>query len=161
MGHQTMVNEQACFPETATKTLAQDVGDFALDVFTLAELQAQLLVVDVQECGHRVLMPSLALLAGGALGLACLPIALAALALWIIQAFATSYAAGFLVAVMLGAIVSGVLCVMGWWWFRQRLVILRRSQQELVRNLCWVKKVLARSRTTRGNRTDNSWRTVR
>lgn len=129
-------------------------------MLTLAELQAQLLVADVQECGRRMLVPGLVLLSGVALGLACFPIALAALALLLIQIFETSYAAGFLIAVVVGAVLSALLCVIGWFQVRERVAVLRRSQQELVCNLHWIKKVLERSRITRRNSIDDSWRTV-
>jgi uncharacterized membrane protein YqjE len=136
------------------------VGDFAHDVLTLAELQAQLFVADVQECGQRALVPGLVLVCGVALGLACFPIALAALALFVIQVFETSYATGFLIAVVGGAVLSALLCVIGWWQIRERVAVLGRSQQELARNLRWIKKVIQRSRITRINNIDNTWRTV-
>ena len=161
MGHQTKVSERNGSPQTAPKALVRDVGEFAHDVLTLAELQAQLFVTDLQECSRRALVPGLVLLSGAALGLACFPVALAALALLLIQVFETSYAAGFLLATMVGAILSTLLCVSGWFLVRKRLAVLQRSQQELVRNLRWIKKVLERNRTTRSDSTDNSWRTVR
>jgi len=161
MGHQTKVNERNGSAKTAHKGLARDVGEFANDVLTLAELQTQLFVTDVQECSRRALVPGLVLVCGVALGLACLPIALAALALWLIQVFETSYATGFLLATIVGAMLSALLCVRGWFLVRQRLSVLRRSQEELVSNLRWIKKVLERNRTTRSDSTDNSWRTVR
>ena len=161
MGHQTKVSERNGSPQTAPKALARDVGEFAYDVFTLAELQVQLFTSDMQECGQRVLVPGLVLLCGAALGLACFPVALAALALLFIQVFETSYATGFLLATIVGAISSVLLCVSGWFLVREPLTLLRRSQEELVRNLRWIKKVLERDRTIRSNRTDNSWRTVR
>ena len=161
MDHQTKIAEQNGKPETASKALARDVGEFAHDVLTLAELQAQLFVADVQECAQRVLVPGLVLLCGAALALACFPIALAAVALLVIQAFQTSYAAGFLIAALVGAVLSAPLCVIGWFQVRGRVAVLGRSQQELVRNLHWIKKVLERSRITRGKGIDNSWRTVR
>lgn len=160
MGPQTKISEQNGSPQTAPRALAQDVGEFAHDVLTLAELQAQLFVADVQECGQRVLVPGLVLLCGVALGLACLPIALAALALLVIQLFETSSAAGFLIAALVGAVLSALLCVIGWFQVHERVAVLGRSQQELVRNLRWIKKVLERSRITRRNGIDNSWRTV-
>lgn len=161
MGHQTKVNERNGSAQTAHKGLARDVGEFAYDVLTLAELQTQLFVTDVQECIRRALVPGLVLVCGVALGLACLPIALAALALWLIQVFETSYATGFLLATIAGAMLSALLCVRGWILVRERLTVLRRSQEELVRNLRWIKKVFERNRTTRSDSTDNSWRTVR
>ena len=160
MGHQTKISDRNGSPEIAPKALARDVGEFAHDVLTLAELQAQLLAADVQECGQRVLVPGLVLLCGVALGLACFPIALAALALLFIQVFETSYAAGFLIAVVVGAVLSALLCVIGWLQIRERVAVLQRSRQELVRNLRWIRKVLERSRITRRNSIDNSWRTV-
>ena len=161
MGRQTKINEQNGAPESASKALARDVGEFAHDVIMLGELQAQLLVTDMRECSRRVLVPGLVLLCGIALGLACFPIALAALALLLIQVFETSYAAGFLIAVVAGAVLSALLSVIGWFQIRKRAAVLRRSQQELVRNLGWIKKVLKRNRITRSNSIDNSWRTIK
>jgi uncharacterized membrane protein YqjE len=160
MEHSLNTSEQNGAPKTAPRGLAGDVGEFAHDVFTLAELQAQLLAADVREGSQRVLVPGLALLCGVALGLACLPIALAGLALLIIQVFGTSYAAGFLIVVGVSAVVSALLCVIGLMQIRRHAAVLGRSQQELVRNLRWIKKVLERSRKTRSNSNDNSWRTV-
>lgn len=160
MGHQTKIDERNGSPESAPKALARDVGEFAHDVFTLAELQAQLFVTDVRECSQRAFMPGLVLLIGVALGLACFPIALVALALALVQVFEASYAAGFLIAAIAGAVSSAVLSVIGWLLVRGRLAVLRRSRDELLRNLRWIKKVLERDRTTRSNSNNNSWRTV-
>ena len=161
MGHQTKVSERNGSPHSAPPTLARDVGEFAHDVLTLAELQAQLFVTDLQECSRRALVPGLVLLAGAALGLACFPVALAALALLLIQVLGTSYATGFLLAAIVGVILSALLCASGRLLVRKRLAVMQRSRQELDRNLRWIKKVLERNRTTRSDSTDNSWRTVR
>jgi len=160
MGHQTKLSDQNGSPRTASKGLARDVGEFAHDVLTLAELQAQLFVADMQECGQRVRVPGLILLGGAALGLACFPIALIALALVVVQVLGTSYAIGFLIAAGLGAALSALMCSLGWYQVRERVAVLGRSQQALARNLRWIKKVLERSRITRRNNIDNSWRTV-
>lgn len=160
MDRQTKINESNGSPKAISKGLARDVSEFAHDVLTLAELQIQLFVADVQECGQRVFVPGTILLVGVALGLACIPFALAALALWFIQVFEVSYAAGFLVAAVVGAVLSTLLCALGWFQVRKRVAVLGRSQQELVRNLTWIKKVLQRSRITRTNSIDDSWRTL-
>ena len=139
--------------------LARDVGEFAHDVLTLAELQAQLFAADVQECGRRVLVPALVLAAGVSLGWACFPIALAALALVLVEVFQSSSAVAFVTTALVGGMVSALCCAIGWSQIRRRVAVLRRSQQELVRNLRWIKKVLERSPITRENRIDNSWRT--
>ncbi len=161
MGHQTKVSERNGASPTASRALARDVGELAQDALTLAELQFQLFASDIQECGQRVFVPGLVLLCGAALGVACFPVALAALALLFIEVFEISYAAGFLLAAIVGAISSVLLCISGWFLVREPLTLLRRSQEELVRNLRWIKKVLERNRTTQSNRTDNTWRTMR
>ena len=160
MGHQTKISEPNGAPESASKGLARGVGEFAHDVLTLAELQAQLFVTDAKQCVRRVLVPGLVLLCGVALGLACFPIALAGFALWLSQVFEISYAAGFLLAAVVGAVLSALLCVVGWFQVRTRVAALRQSQQELVRNLAWIKKVLQNKRITRISGIDDSWRTV-
>ena len=160
MDHQTKLSDQNGSARSASKGLARDVGEFAYDVLMLAELQGQLFVADIQECGQRMRVPGLILFSGTTPGLACFPIALAALALVVVQVFETSYATGFLTAVVVGAALSALLCALGWHQVRERVAVLGRSQQALVRNLRWIKKVLERSRTTRRNSIDNSWRTV-
>jgi len=160
MGHQTKVSETNGSPKTPSKGLAGDVGGFAHDVLTLAELQAQLFLADARECGQRVLVPGFVLVCGAVLGLACLPIALAALALLLVQVYEISYAAGFLITVVVGMVTSAVLGVVGWLQLREHATVLKRSQQELVRNLRWIKKVLKRDRITRENSIDESWRTM-
>jgi len=143
------------------RALAQDVGEFAHDLVILMELQAELLVADMKECSQRLLVPALALVCGVAFALACFPIALTALALLLIQKFEVSYAAGFLIATGVGVVLSALACVAGWFQIRDRVVVLRRSQQELARNIRWVKNVLKRTRITRRQNVDNSWRTTR
>lgn len=154
------MSEQNGSPQSAPRTLARDVGGFAHDVLTLAELQAELFAADVRECGERVVVPGFVLLSGLALGFACFPIVLTALALLLIQAFEISYAAGFLAAFVVGAVLSALLCVLGWLRVRRHVALLGRSKLELACNLHWIKKVLERNRVTRINRVDNSWRTV-
>lgn len=154
MDHQAKVSDQNGSPQTARKSLARDAGEFAHDVFTLAELQTQLLVTDLRECRRRVVVPGLLLVGGGALGLSCIPLALAALALLLIQVFETSYATGVLLATIAGATLSALLCVCGWFLVRQRLSVLRRSQEELRRNWHWIKNGLERNRGRRSDSKD-------
>jgi uncharacterized membrane protein YqjE len=161
MGDSMEMSKENGTPETASKAMARDVGEFADDVLTLAELQAQLFVADIEEFGARAQIPGVVLFSGVALGFACFPIALAGLALVLVEVYETSYADGLLIAAGGGAVMSVLLCVIGWCQVRRRLAVLQRSRQELVRNLSWVKKVLQRKRITRTNDFDNSWRTVR
>ncbi|NQV26694.1 MAG: hypothetical protein HQ518_20260 [Rhodopirellula sp.] len=109
MGHQTKIAATNGSLEAAPEALARDVGGFAHDALTLVELQAQLLVNDLQECWRGALIPCLVLFCGIALGLAAFSIALVALALWLIPTIETSYASAFLTAAMTGAVLSSLL----------------------------------------------------
>lgn len=147
MDDQTKIDDRNGAPENASRGFARGVGDFSHDVLTLAELQAQLLAADVKECRQHLLGPALLLLGGAAVSLACVPIALAALALFLVQFFNTSYASGFLLASVVGAILGVLLSAAGWRHVGRQLAVLRRSKHELIRNLSWIKKVLNHSRT--------------
>ncbi len=139
--------------------ISKYVGEFAHNVLTLAELQAQLLVADLRHCRHKLFVPGLVLLVGVALALACFPFALIVLALCIKETVGTTYAASFLIVLGLGIVTGASLCTFSWIQIRKHTAVLSRSQQELVRNVLWIKKVLERSRIKRGNSFDNSWRT--
>jgi Putative Actinobacterial Holin-X, holin superfamily III len=149
MAHQTTVNKTNAAAKPAAQGLARDIGGMAQDVLTLAELQVQLLATDIRECRKNLFAPSLLLLAGAALGLSCIPIALTALALGLCQFFHFPYALGFLLAALAGGVVSGLFCGLGWALLRKHANPFGRSQQELIRNLQWIKKVLKRRRITR------------
>ena len=146
MDQQAKVAGRNGAPEAVSQGLARDVGAFANDVLTLTELQSQLLVADLRECRRRALVPSLVLLGGLALGLACFPIALVTVALGLVQFLETSHFTAFLIVVVAGAICSVLLCIVGWIQVRRRAAVLRRSRDELVHNLRWIKRVLAGNR---------------
>jgi hypothetical protein len=155
-----MVSQKNGSSEPIGSSLGSDMSDFLKGVSTLVELQAQLFVTDVRECRQHGFFPGLILLCGVALGTGCFPVALVAIALLLIQVFEISSAAGFLIAVLAGTVLSGLLTMIGWFQVRKQMTVLQRSQQELVRNLRWLKKILVRDRLTRNqNGPNNSWRT--
>jgi hypothetical protein len=144
---QTKIDDRNRAPESASKGFARGVGDFTHDVLTLAELQAQLLAADVRECRQHALAPAILLVSGLVVGLACFPVGLAALALYMVESYKMSYATGFLTASIAGAVLGALLSVFGCLQVRKSLAVLRRSQHELIRNLRWIRKVVDHSRT--------------
>lgn len=140
------MNDRKGTSESASQGFARGVGTFAHDVLTLAELQAELLAADVRECRQSARIPALLLLCGLAVTISCFPVALTALALFLTRFFETSYACGFLLAFLIGAVVGVALIGVGWFQVSRRVAVLRRSQQELIRNLRWIRKVLDHSR---------------
>ena len=148
MDQQANVNERNGSAGATTHGLAWDVGSFANDALTLTELQTQLVAADMREYGRRVWFPSLLLLAGMALGLAFFPIALVTMALALVHFLAMSYLLAFLVVSVIAAMGSAVLCIFGYRMVRERAAVLRRSRNELLHNLRWIKRVLTRTRFT-------------
>ena len=146
MDQQAKVAERDGVPEATTHGLAGDVSAFTSDVLTLTELQSRLPVADVRECNRRDLIPALVLLCGMMLGMASFPIALVTLAFGLVQYQDKSHFMAFLIVVGVGAIGSALLCIVGWIKVRQCTAVLGRSRGELVRNLRWIKRVLARNR---------------
>jgi hypothetical protein len=118
-------------------------------VLTLAELQAKLLVTDVQECSQSAISPSLLLLCGAAIGMACAPIALVAVALCVVEIFNVTYALGFLLTAIVGAGLSGILCATGVYQLRNCFKVLNRSGNELKCNVKWMKNLLSPNRLAR------------
>ena len=146
MDDQTKADNPKSPQQSASRGFATGAGNFAQDVLTLAELQAQLLAIDVRDCRARITVPVVLLLGGFAIAFACCPIGLAAFALCLIQFFNTSYATGFLIAFIVGAILGTLMSIIGWRRVGKRLAVLKRSQHELARNLRWIKTVIGRSR---------------
>jgi uncharacterized membrane protein YqjE len=146
MGEQTMVAERNGASQSTNNGLAWDVSSFANDAMTLTELQTKLLAADLRECRRRSWVPSLVLLAGLAIGLACFPIAMVTLAIGLVQFLGTSHFTAFLIVLVTGASCSVLLCVISWRRVRQHVAMLQRSRDELVRNLRWMKRVITRYR---------------
>ena len=146
MDDQTKADNPKSPQQSASRGFATGAGNFAQDVLTLAELQAQLLAIDVRECRARMTVPVVLLLGGFAIAFACFPIGLAAFALCLIQFFNTTYATGFLIAFIVGAILGTLMSIIGWRRVGKRLAVLKRSQHELARNLRWIKTVIGRRR---------------
>src|SRR5437762_2582547 len=67
--------------ELPPRAVARSTAEFLHDVATLAELQGKLTLVDLREGLAKLILPTALVLIGAAVGLGCVPIALAALAL--------------------------------------------------------------------------------
>ncbi|MCU0720958.1 MAG: phage holin family protein [Pirellula sp.] len=150
MVHETKIGQLNGAP-AAPKGIARSVGGLTHDLFTLTELQVQLLFKDLQAGSKRVLSAGLILLTGLVIGLASIPIGLISLALLIRDTFSTTYSLAFLFSALAGVVCSGTLGGIGWLMLRGCSTILQRSNQEFLRNLRWIKKVLERDRSTQNS----------
>lgn len=124
------------------RPVVKKVGEFAHDLVILAELQMQLLVVDLRECVKRMVTPVLVGLVGVAMGLGVFPVALAALAFVLVETLQLTIAAALGCSVLAGIVIAGALCIFSLRQLRQQTKVLERSQSEFVRNVRWIKQVL-------------------
>ncbi len=127
-------NSQVSQSETVTQSASQVVHD----IVSLAELQAQLFKSDAQESVAGLMRPVVMFAIAGLLLLAALPICLVAIALGLIALGLPSPAAFALVALAALCAAAGMAL-----WARRRVKELpaafSRSQEELVRNIAWIK----------------------
>lgn len=123
------------------RTVARNVGQFAHDVVSLAELQTELLKVDAEDYLKRTAKPLIALAITVVVALGCVPMALATLALGLVQAGLQTWLA-FLIATATGLIIASVSGIAGWLWINKSFDAFRRSRQEFRSNLTWIKLAL-------------------
>ena len=130
--------------ESPPRAVARSASELLHDMFTLAELQGQLLVVDFQSGLRKLLLPGICLAVGGVLALCCVPLALAALGLASAETTALTYAQAFGCVLGGAVVVSAVLIVAAIMYLRSGWRLLDRSRTELRRNLQWTKDMLQR-----------------
>jgi hypothetical protein len=124
------------------------MADFAHDVATLGELQARLLVIDAKETGRRAVMPAVLGVSGLVLLLGSVPIALLGIAYVLHEEAQFSLWSALLLTFAGAVVVTGGLLAGAWALTRRSAWPLKRSQEELSRNLGWVMDVLKRKGTT-------------
>lgn len=127
------------------KGVVGNIADFGNDVFTLVELQAKLAAADLSEAKARLKISLIVAVVLVLLGLGAIPVALFGIA----DLLATALAIRLGAALLLTAITVMVLSGLALFFVRPRLVgsfePLRRSREELVRNIDWVRTVVVHS----------------
>jgi hypothetical protein len=141
MDHKTTLNGFGT-RDASAHVVAQNMAGIAHDVITIAELQVQLIAVDLRAlrkgvmCGLAIWVIAFALL------FAALPTALIGTGLWLATVAHLSTAAGLL-WVAFGAVLLVVgLFFVGWRQLERQRVGLRRSKKELRANLAAMRQVL-------------------
>jgi hypothetical protein len=144
MVDQTKVNTSNGY-ETPPRAVARSTAEFLHDILTLAELQGRLLVLDGQSELRKLIFPLVILVTGAVVCLSCLPIALAALALLLVEAAEFTLAQAFGIALLVGLALGGVLVMGGVFYLRSGWTLFERSRTEWQRNVQWAKDVLRRA----------------
>lgn len=130
--------------ELPPRAVARSTAEFLHDVATLAELQGKLTLVDFREGLAKLLFPAALVLIGTAVGLGCVPIALAALALTLSTYTTLPLPACFGIALAVGIVLSAFLTIPALISFNSGVRMFDRSLYEWGRNRKWIKDTLKR-----------------
>ena len=127
------------------RSMTFNLSHLVRDLVTLAELQTELFAADVRQSKHRLVWPLGLLLGGAVLLLACFPVALIGLAIWLGGA-GLHPAAAYVAAAGIGAAVTALLLTVGWKLLVRALRTFHHSTDEFVLNLRSIKSMLKADR---------------
>jgi hypothetical protein len=135
---------------TSPVGLVSNIAEFGNDFATLAELQGQLAVQDARECASRAATPVIAIAVSALLMLAAMPVLLLAAADLISTSAGLSIGLSRLIVAGGSIVIAAVVGSVALGHARRSLESFRRSREELVRNVSWIRTVLVHSgRSTR------------
>jgi hypothetical protein len=141
VGETTMNANNGSTP-TPPNGVAQGMGDLTHDIVSLAELQFELVRNDYRAGMKGLLVPLVLLLVAGIVALGTVPIALLLVAEILIRVAGLSRTSAFSIAAAGGFITAVALGVVGWSQLRGIGRVFRRSREEWIRNLNWIKLAL-------------------
>jgi hypothetical protein len=136
--------------ELSARGVVREPADFLHDLAILAELQAKLLIVDCRQGMDRQILPAAALAAGMALALGCVPVALGALTLTLMETTTLSPAQSCGIALLVGAVLAAAVIGAAIWWLRRDRGVFDRSSREFRHNFEWAKGTLKHMGTKSG-----------
>lgn len=131
--------------ESPVRRVRRNLAGLGHDVISLAELQLQLISLDVRETASKSIMPVVLLVCCVLLGLGVFPVLLMGLGWLLVEQAGLSQASGFLIAGGAALLVAAVLGAAGLWGLRKALQPLSRSREELQENVRWIKNALRHS----------------
>lgn len=118
------------------------IAVFGNDVASLIELQAKLAALDVKESTGRAVVPVVLTAAAGVLVLAGVPVALLGVADLLAPTLGVSAGVAKLITAAVTFVVAGLIAAVSVRSLSRSFEPLRRSREELTRNLAWLKTVL-------------------
>jgi hypothetical protein len=128
--------------QSPPKAVARGVSDVVHDFRSLMELQAQLLRLDVRESLLRMMLTCVLLLAAAIAAVGCFPLVLVALAMLLANSAGLTPAMSFFIAFLVGLITSGTLALAAWAYFRKGICVFKRSREEWMHTVDWIKRML-------------------
>lgn len=138
MADQATINRGSDRPTHIRANLA----GLAHDALTLAELQVQLLTVDLRDARRGAGTALSQVLVGAVLALGCVPVLFLAAAHLLIETAGWPASGAYAAVATLAAVVAIILLRLGWRRTSQALATVQRSRTELVETLRWLKESL-------------------
>jgi hypothetical protein len=145
MAHQTLRNGPAAPREKQDEGVIGGVSSFGADLATLATLQARLAAYDLRDSTKQAIPSLVGLVAAGTIGAACTVVGLAGLALWLAEVFQARPGIVMMVVALAGIVAAGIASALLVKSLMASFTYFRRSQEELDRNLAWIKTTLVYS----------------
>lgn len=132
----------------ATESPASKVGSnlagLTHDLMTLAELQCQLVAVDLRDGLSKSLIPVVMIIGAILLALGTMPVILLGIGWSLVTSAGLSIGITFLLVSLAALILAGLVAWWGSTQLIQALSVLKRSQNELRENIRWVKQALVK-----------------
>jgi hypothetical protein len=129
-------------PRKSEPNVVASFSELAHDVVELAELQTQLLKLDVAASWHRMRTGVVLLVIGLCLLLGCIPVIWLAIAESLVEFADWSRTAALAVACLVALLAAGTFVLIAWQRLKSMLDAFDRSREEFNRNLAWIKSSL-------------------
>lgn len=129
-------------PDGKKPNVTEGVTGLTHDVIELAELQVQLLQLDMRQSFDKARTCVILAVVGACLLLGTIPVALLTLAAVLYEQAGWSIAASAGVAALVGLLVTAAILGVAWSYMNKGMVTLERSRDELRRNVAWLKSTL-------------------
>jgi hypothetical protein len=145
MVDQASMNSEGRLNGHGTSGIVSSLAGMGSDIATLVELQAQLTAIDIAASAARARVPAAILLSSAVLAICAIPIALLGVAELIVVYGGLRLPWALLLTAITAIAVAALVGWLAWDRFSKSFDAMRRSREELVRNLAWIKTVLAQS----------------
>lgn len=142
MVDETTMNLQNESKPAPPSGVANDMAELTSDVMSLAQLQFELFTTDCRTGMRGLLTPVVLLLGAGIAAFGTVPVGLLLMVELLVQGAGLSRVAALSIAVLSGLLMAVVLGAVGWSVSRGVGRVFKRSREELIRNLAWIKHAL-------------------
>jgi uncharacterized membrane protein YqjE len=122
-----------------------NIAGLGSDVASLVELQAKLAALDMKESVERVVLPLVIAGAAAVLALGAVPVGLLGVAWLLAQSLGIQVGWAMLLTALLSAVVAGIVAFFSVPKLSRSFQPMRRSHEELTRNVAWLRTVLMHS----------------